>query len=100
MIYLNLVQFVTADNELHAGVPLSKRLHPFSNFGITSEESNVVERHYRQRYGQTYLFAVKLWTSIPIGKTPTSTKRPSIWIPFGRASALRIRLTVCLKCLA
>lgn len=96
---LNIVELVASNNNLHARISLTERAHPLGDFRVASVRRfsgglTVNVTHV------TYFSCFKCSTSIPIGNTPTSTKRSSVWMPFGSASTVRMRLTVCLKCRA
>ena len=110
--HLNLVKLIPADDHLHASIPLSQKLNPVLNVGITlfyRVSVHVIGANMAPSHkDQTHFFSCNVLTSIPMGKTLTSTNRAlwspvplprlaSIWIPFGRASSARMQLTVCLK---
>ena len=90
---LDSVQLVASDDELHPCVTLFQGLDPFHDLWFSPIHYHQYKREF-QALIETHFLAVMLLTSIPMGNTPTSTKRSSSWTPFGSASAERIRLTV------
>jgi hypothetical protein len=95
---LNLVELVTADDKLESGIALFKSLDPLFHLRVVPNEKLASFTGIFDE--STDLFSVSVRTSIPIGNTPTSTKRSSVWMPLGVASSESTRDTVCLKCLA
>lgn len=74
---LDVVKLVAPDDELFASVTLLEGLHPLSDLRILPREGGSGSNATKPAYITTNLFAFNVWTSIPIGNTPTSTNRSS-----------------------
>jgi hypothetical protein len=92
---LDLVELVAPDDELEAGVALLERLDPLLRLRLVSVPR--VSRGRPRCERTTHRRSVSAPTSIPIGKTPTSTKCASVWMPRGVASSASTRDTVWRK---